>query len=77
MPANDPPLTLPVRGVPGGWRDAWSDPDDHAELRARGERLEQQTTERARTLGQTWRQEIAEERRQAITVLGRRNGGDP
>src|SRR4051812_15165602 len=34
MPRNDPPPTFPVRGVAGGWRDAWVDPDDRAELRA-------------------------------------------
>jgi hypothetical protein len=37
MPRNDPPLRFPVRGVPGGWRDWWDDPDDSAEFRARAE----------------------------------------
>ena len=25
---------FPVRGVSGGWRDVWDDPNDHAQLRA-------------------------------------------
>jgi len=28
MPASDPPLSFPVRGVPRGWRDWWNDQDD-------------------------------------------------
>jgi hypothetical protein len=36
MPANvsGGAVPFPVRGVLGGWRDEWSDPDDHAALRA-------------------------------------------
>jgi hypothetical protein len=40
-PKNDPPLTFPVRGVPGGYRDIWDDPNDGAQLRARAEATDQ------------------------------------
>jgi len=28
---------FPTCGIAGGWRDMWTDPDDHAELQARAE----------------------------------------
>ena len=31
---NGTPDRFPVRGILGGWRDVWDEPDDHAELRA-------------------------------------------
>ena len=51
MPANDPPLSFPVRGVPRSWRDWWDDPDDHPALRAMGEATERRQTMRAEFLG--------------------------
>jgi hypothetical protein len=37
MPANVSGGEIPfqTRGVPGGWREVWDDPDDHAVLRER------------------------------------------
>ncbi len=29
MAKHDPPLAFPVRGVAGGWRDVWDDPQAH------------------------------------------------
>jgi len=34
MVKRTPALAFPVRGVPGGWRDDWSGPDDVAIVRA-------------------------------------------
>ena len=34
---SDPPASFRVRGVPGGWRDWWDQPDDSVQLRARAE----------------------------------------
>jgi hypothetical protein len=34
MVKRNPTLVFPVRGVPGGWRDEWSGPDDVAIVRA-------------------------------------------
>ena len=65
MPANDPPLRFPVRGVAGGWRDCWDDPDDSAELRTRGEATERRQRMRAEVLGVVWQHEIRTEQRQA------------
>ena len=59
MPKNDPAPSFPVRGVPGGWRDVWDDPDDSAELRARAEATERRQLARAERLGVAWRQELA------------------
>ena len=28
---------FPTRGVPGGWRDVWDEPDDSVDLRATAE----------------------------------------
>jgi hypothetical protein len=61
VPRNDPALSFPVRGVPGGWRDCWDDPDDHAQLRARAETAERRQTRRAALLGAAWRAQIAAE----------------
>ena len=61
MPANlrhERDLPFPVRGVPGGWRDCWNDPDDSADLRACGEAIEHLTLARALWLGALLRQEI-------------------
>jgi hypothetical protein len=59
VPKNDPALSVPVRGVPGDWRDCWDDPDDHVELRASAEVAERRQTARAEGLGVVWRQELA------------------
>jgi hypothetical protein len=53
---------IPVRGVAGGWRDWWDDPDDSAELRDRGEAIERRQTRLAEVLGVAWRREIERER---------------
>jgi hypothetical protein len=47
VPANDPPLSIPVRGVPGGWRDWWDDSDYHPALRTRGAATERRQNMRA------------------------------
>src|SRR6187200_1976774 len=52
---------FPTRGVPGGWRDLWDDPDDSAELRARGETTERRQDREAARLGVVWQGEIAGE----------------
>jgi hypothetical protein len=49
--------TFPVRGVPGGWRDVWDDPDDAAELRERARLADELTEQRAREIAQQLRQE--------------------
>jgi hypothetical protein len=61
MPANDPPLSFPVRGEPGGWHDPWDEPDDHAELRNHAEIDECRTVARALLLGRMWRQEMTQD----------------
>src|SRR5215213_4666205 len=61
MPKNDPPVSVPVRGTPGGWRDSWDDPDDHAALRARAEAAECRQLRRAEVLGVEWQHEIRAE----------------
>jgi hypothetical protein len=55
----------PRRGVPGGWRDWWDEPDDCAELQAKAEVIERRFAVTAERLGQIWQTEIREERRQA------------
>jgi hypothetical protein len=50
-----------VLGVPGGWRDPWDEPDDHAELRARAEAIKRRQMQRAELLGVVWRAQIAAE----------------
>jgi predicted RNA-binding Zn ribbon-like protein len=75
MPANvraDRDEPLPVRGVPGGWRDWWDDPDDTAELSARAEVLERRHLARAAVLGRRWQREIREEQRQHERERSRR-----
>ena len=61
MPAHDPPLAFPVRGVPGGWRDVWDDLDDSAALRARAEDAEQRQGRQVERLGAVWRASILAE----------------
>jgi hypothetical protein len=53
--------TFPIRGVAGGWRDLWGDPDDHAELRVKAEATERRQLRRAAVLGAVWRAQIAAE----------------
>jgi hypothetical protein len=53
------------RGGVGGWRDPWDEPDDSAQLRAQVEAAERRLMDQADGLGQGWRAEILEERRQA------------
>jgi hypothetical protein len=55
---------FPIRGIPGGWRDPWDEPDDHAELRAQAERAERRLGWEAECEGQRWRVQIECERRQ-------------
>ena len=59
MPKNDPALSFPVRGVPGGWRKPWDDPDDSAQLRARAKASERRQLQCAQVLGALWQQELA------------------
>jgi hypothetical protein len=64
MPANvsgKVETPFPVRGVPGGWRDCWDDPDDSAQLRAQAERQERRQIARVEVLGVAWRAQIAAE----------------
>jgi hypothetical protein len=61
MPRNDPPLSFPVRGVPGGWRDRWDDPDDSAELQAQAVATERRLEAAAARIGRRWQREIARE----------------
>lgn len=42
---------FPVRGVSGGWRDVWDDPNDHAQLRAEAGAVEENRVARAPWLG--------------------------
>jgi hypothetical protein len=63
MPKNDPALSFPVRGVAGGWRDCWDDPDDSAELRAHAEASERRQLRLAEVLGAVWQGEIEVERK--------------
>jgi hypothetical protein len=74
MPRLDPPLSFPVRGVPGGWRDIWDDPDDHEELRICAGTIERLSLSRATNLGRDWQAEIAAERQQAERARKRRGG---
>jgi hypothetical protein len=53
---------FPTRGVPGGWRDRWDDPDDSAELRAQAEAAGDRLATRALWIGLTLRQELGSER---------------
>jgi hypothetical protein len=55
---------FPVRGVPGGWRDVWDPPDDHAQLRAAAEAAEQRLGDTAARIGEGWQAEMRDERRQ-------------
>jgi hypothetical protein len=48
---------FPTRGVPGGWRDWWDEPDDHAELRAHAEAADRRQLVRADQLGRIWWEE--------------------
>ena len=74
MLTNDPPFALPVRGVQGGWRDMWDEPDDHEELRIRAGVIERLSLKRAKVLGRDWQREIAAERQQVERARKRRRG---
>ena len=64
MPAtNKTAPVFPTRGVPGGWRDRWDDPDDSAQLLARAEAADRRQARHAARLGVIWQGEIQEERR--------------
>ena len=54
---------FPVRGTPGGWRDRWDEPIDHAALRAQAETAERRLEQRTAALAPAWRAEIEAERR--------------
>jgi len=61
MPASDPPLTLPVRGVPGGWRDHW---DDWGRQEIAGIRSQVAAFDlRTESIAAAWRIEQTRERR--------------
>jgi len=49
---------LPTRGTPGGWRDWWEDPDDHASLREQLAAFDAQTD----AVAAAWRTEQHRER---------------
>jgi hypothetical protein len=74
MPTHDPPLRLPVRGTPGGWRDPWDGPDDHAALRAEGEALERRQDAFAAREGPRWQEEIRAEKRERRLAWARAKG---
>jgi hypothetical protein len=54
---------FPTRGVPGGWRDWWDEPDDHAQFRAQAEACERRQLARVEVLSVAWRGEVRAERR--------------
>jgi hypothetical protein len=62
-------LAFPTRGVPGGWRGWWDDPNDHAEVRAQAEAVEQRLEAKMARIGRRWQREILQEQQQ------RRRGG--
>lgn len=62
MTAHDPPLTLPKRGVAGGYRDPWDGPHYAAEERAKLAESERRITAAARKEGRRWRAEIEAQR---------------
>jgi hypothetical protein len=49
MPGKPEP-DFPVRGTPGGWKDAWDSPDDADKLRAQVEEAARQADARAEAL---------------------------
>jgi hypothetical protein len=49
MPGK-PELEFPVRGTPGGWKDAWDSPDDANTFRERLEEAARQADEQAEAL---------------------------
>jgi hypothetical protein len=52
---------FPTRGVSGGWRDVWDEPDDHAELQAQAVAAERRLEALATRIGWRWQREIAAE----------------
>jgi hypothetical protein len=74
VPRNDPPLTLPVRGVPGGYVDCWqrAELEDEAHLRARAVAAERRLMDRVKRIGERWQAEIREEQRQLAEAWRRR-----
>jgi hypothetical protein len=62
VPKNDPPLSFPRRGVAGGWRDVWDDPDDSAELGSQMRAAERRMVANAERLGRVWQEQIKAER---------------
>ena len=64
MPKNDPALSFPIRGVPGGWRDRWDEPHDPAQLRARGEAAEAHLLTQVAITRRRWQHEITREQAQ-------------
>jgi hypothetical protein len=66
VPTNvTPKPAFPARGVPGGWRDWWDEPLDHAALRVEAEAAERRLLSAALVLGAAWQGEIRAERRRA------------
>jgi hypothetical protein len=54
-------IAFPTRGVAGGWRDWWDDPDDSAELRAKVAASEAHLLARVAITGQRWQREMQQE----------------
>jgi hypothetical protein len=51
-------VPFPVRGTPGGFRDAWDGADDAAQMREQLEDAARLSMERARAIGQRLRQPL-------------------
>jgi hypothetical protein len=60
-------VPFPVRGIAGGWRDWWDEPDDSAVLRSRVEAAEAHLLARVAITGRRWQRqrprELARKRR--------------
>ena len=67
MPANVRPsdIAFPTRGTPGGYHDAWDEPDEAAETRAQLDEAERTALLRALALGSALREESSEHPRSA------------
>jgi hypothetical protein len=60
-PNSEIETPFPIRGVAGGWRDVWEEPEDHAQLWARAKAAERRQVHRAEVLGGAWRAQIVAE----------------
>jgi len=64
---------LPTRGVPGGWRDVWDDPDEAATARVRIDEARRRLAADAVREGALWRAALAAERRVQLCDARHRN----